>query len=140
MQTLLKMSLLLDDIPLVVKNRQIRQLSTIPELLGMDNCEIIIDPHMVSYAIDYHYFKLNPLKAPPINILLHTVTASLVFSTLYRLSNNYTISLAASLLFIIHPVQTDSVAFLAGRRISCHRFFTFLAFTCLSAIEQNLRF
>jgi protein O-mannosyl-transferase len=118
-----------DDIPLIAKNHQIRQLGNIPELLGLGSLSSYYRPlRIVSYAIDYHFFKLNPQGYHISNILLHSITAWLVFLTLYSLSSNYTIALAASVLFLVHPVQTDSVTYLAGRRDILSSLFYLLGF------------
>ena len=82
----------------------------------------------MSYAVDYHFFKLNPQGYHLSNILLHSITAWLVFLTLYSLANSYTIALAASLLFLVHPIQTDSVTYLAGRRDILSSLFYLLGF------------
>ena len=125
----LKNEFVFDDIPLIVKNYQIRQLANIPELLGLGTTGSYYRPlRIVSYAIDYHFFQLNPQGYHLSNILLHSITAWLVFLTLYSLSKNFTIALAASLLFIVHPIQTDSVTYLAGRRDILSSLFYLLGF------------
>jgi type IV pilus biogenesis/stability protein PilW len=125
----LKNEFVFDDIPLVVKNYQIRQLNNIPTLLGLGGAGSFYRPlRIVSYAIDYHLFKLNPLGYHLSNMIFHALTAFLVFLTLLRLSDNFRIALAASLLFVVHPVQTDSVTYIAGRRDILSALFYLLGF------------
>jgi dolichyl-phosphate-mannose--protein O-mannosyl transferase len=134
----LKNEFVFDDIPLIVKNYQIRQLANIPELLGLGRTGSYYRPlRIVSYAIDYHFFQLNPQGYHLSNILLHSITAWLVFLALYSLSNNYTIALAAALLFIVHPIQTDSVTYLAGRRDILSSLFYLLGFYLFIRYRKN---
>ena len=125
----LKNEFVFDDIPLIVKNSQIRQLSNIPALLGLWGTGSFYRPlRIVSYALDYRLFKLNPQGYHLSNMLFHALTAFLVFLTLFRLSDNFRIALAASLLFIVHPVQTDSVTYISGRRDILSALFYLLGF------------
>jgi tetratricopeptide (TPR) repeat protein len=125
----LKNEFVFDDIPLVVKNYQIRQLNQIPALLGLGSPGSFYRPlRIVSYAIDYHFFNLNPLGYHLSNIIFHALTAFLVFITLLRLSGSVRVALAASLLFVVHPVQTDSVTYIAGRRDILAALFYLLGF------------
>ena len=125
----LKNEFVFDDIPLVVKNYQIRQLNNIPSLLGLGGAGSFYRPlRIVSYAIDYRLFKLNPPGYHLSNIIYHALTAFLVFLTLLRLSDNVRIALIAALLFAVHPVQTDSVTYIAGRRDILSALFYLLGF------------
>jgi tetratricopeptide (TPR) repeat protein len=118
-----------DDIPLVVKNYQIRELANIPLLFGIGSPAGFYRPlRILSYAVDYHFFKLNPRGYHLSNIFFHALTAFLVFITLHRISENLRISLFAALLFLVHPIQTDSVTYIAGRRDILSALFYLLGF------------
>ena len=70
----------------------------------------------LSYAIDYHFSGVNPISYHISNIAYHIITTLLVYLvTLSILSNRVTACITA-LLFAVHPVHTDSVTYLAGRR------------------------
>lgn len=118
-----------DDIPLVVKNYQIRELANIPLLFGIGSPAGFYRPlRILSYAVDYHFFKLNPLGYHLSNIFFHALTAFLVFITLHSISENLRISLFAAFLFLVHPIQTDSVTYIAGRRDILSALFYVLGF------------
>ncbi len=69
----------------------------------------------VSYILDYQIWQLNPFGYHLTNLLIHIITSILIFYLLRKLLVEQWISLFASLLFALHPVQTESVAWIAGR-------------------------
>ena len=70
---------------------------------------------LTSYIIDYQIWKLNPLGYHLTNILLHCLAAILVFLLINSLTQNRIVALLSSLLFALHPIQVESVAWVAGR-------------------------
>ena len=70
---------------------------------------------LVSYILDYQIWKLNPLGYHLTNILLHCLTAMLVFLLINSLIQNQILALLSSLIFALHPIQVESVAWIAGR-------------------------
>ncbi|MBI4547980.1 MAG: tetratricopeptide repeat protein [Ignavibacteriae bacterium] len=70
---------------------------------------------MVTYILDYQLWSLNPLGYHLTNIVLHCVTAILVFLLINQIIQNNFLALSTSLLFALHPIQTESVAWVAGR-------------------------
>lgn len=70
---------------------------------------------LVSYILDYHLWGLKPLGYHLTNVLIHSLTAVLLFIVLEFLTHGATTALIGSLLFALHPVQVESVAWIAGR-------------------------
>lgn len=68
-----------------------------------------------SYIIDYRLWGLNPLGYHATNIMLHAVTTIFLFLLLNIMLKERLISLMASMLFAFHPIQVESVAWIAGR-------------------------
>lgn len=77
-------------------------------------------------AIEYQLFGLNATGYHTINLLLHLMNVLLVFFTVLRLANKKEIALVASLLFGIHPLHVESVAWAAELKDLLYTFF-FLA-------------
>lgn len=69
-----------------------------------------------SYAIDYSLFGLNPAGFRAFNILYHILNGALLFTILRAVLKQSRPALLAAILFIVHPVQTESVAYISGRR------------------------
>ncbi len=120
---------LFDDIPLIVENPQIKKIENIPALLGITGNRPCYRPiRMASYMLDYHLFKLNPTGYHISNIIYHILTSWLVFLIVRFLLGNYTLAAAVSLLFMVHPVNTENVAYISGRRDILSTLFYLLGF------------
>jgi len=114
-----------DDIPLISENPPITSLKNIPYLLGITTGNTSYRPlRFISYAVDYYFWGLNPVGYHLSNILLHIASSFLVFGVIFRLTGGYWCAFFSALFFSINPVQTDSVAYLSGRRdILCALFY-----------------
>jgi len=118
-----------DDIPLIVENHLIKDVGNIPEILGLTGKLPYYRPvRMVSYALDYRLFGLDPRGYHVTNIVLHLATAWLVFLVVLHLARDDIIALSAALLFTVHPVNTESVAYISGRRDLLSTLFYMLGF------------
>lgn len=104
---------------------------------------------VLSYAIDYHFWKLNPLGYHITNILFYILTCLMVFFTLRALSSHlrkdtpsdshFRTAFFGSLLFAAHPVHVEAVTWLAARKEVLQGFFFFLAFFSTSKPEKKNR-
>src|SRR4030042_2707091 len=93
---------------------------------------------ILSYAIDYHFWKLNPIGYHITNILFYILTCIMVFLTLRLLSaelrkeaspnSNGRVAIFGALLFAAHPVHIEAVTWLAARKEVLQGFFFFLSF------------
>ena len=72
--------------------------------------------HIFSYAIEYHFYKLNPVGYHTTSVIMHLMVTFLVFKFILLLSENNTIALITALLFGIHPLHVESVAWAAERK------------------------
>ena len=93
---------------------------------------------MLSYAIDYKIWKLNPFGYHITNILFYILTCIMVFFTLRFLSSELRretspyshgrVAFFGAFLFAAHPVHVEAVTWLAARKEVLQGFFFFLAF------------
>ena len=93
---------------------------------------------VLSYAIDYRFWKLNPLGYHITNTLFYILTCVMVFFTLKLLSarlrqgegpdSHFRVALFGSLFFSALPVHVESVAWLSARKEVLQGFFFFMAF------------
>ena len=81
---------------------------------------------VLTFALEYQLFGLNPSGYHAFNLLLHLLNVVLVFYTIFLLSDKITVALVASLLFGIHPLHVESVAWAAELKDLLYTFF-FLA-------------
>ncbi|HKB43192.1 MAG TPA: hypothetical protein VKC90_02345, partial [Chitinophagaceae bacterium] len=81
---------------------------------------------MLSLAIEYHFWGLNEAGYHIINVLLHLLNVILVFYAIFLLSNKTGVALIAALLFGIHPLHVESIAWASELKDLLYTFF-FLA-------------
>jgi len=71
---------------------------------------------LLSYSIENYYFGLNPRVFHVTNLILHLFNCALVFWLIYLMTRNLTVCLTASLLFGIHPMRVETVAWVSDRK------------------------
>ncbi|MBN9484480.1 MAG: tetratricopeptide repeat protein [Bacteroidetes bacterium] len=71
---------------------------------------------LLSYAIDYLVGKQEPFTYHLTNILLHIINAGLVYVFVNRIQQNKWVGFFVALLFALHPVQTETVSWVAERK------------------------
>lgn len=71
---------------------------------------------ILSYAWEYLFFGLNPLPYHVVNIVLHLVNCVFVFLFLFWLTRSIPVAFITGLLFGIHPLHVESVAWISGRK------------------------
>lgn len=71
---------------------------------------------LLSFAADYYFFKNEAFFYHLINILLHLINTLLVFIIIRKLFNYTEIAVITALLFGIHPMHVESVAWITARK------------------------
>jgi Flp pilus assembly protein TadD len=85
----------------------------------------------ISHEIDVSMFRLNPAGHHLSSVLLHALNAILLFLLLVRATARAGPSLVVAVLFAVHPINVESVAWIAERKnVLCTFFFllTLLAY------------
>ncbi len=90
----------------------------------------------LSHMLDIQLYGLNPTGHHLTSLLLHAANTLLLFIVLYRMSGTVWQSFATALLFGIHPLHVESVAWIAERKDVLSGFF-FVA--SLWAYERHAR-
>jgi len=70
----------------------------------------------LSHAADYELFRMNPVGHHYVNLLLHTLSAIMLFLVLQSATRQTWPSLIVAALFALHPVNVESVAWVAERK------------------------
>jgi tetratricopeptide (TPR) repeat protein len=70
----------------------------------------------LSHIIDYQLFKDNPFGHHMVNLLLHTVNVVILFLILKTMTGSVWPSAFVAALFAVHPLQIESVAWVAERK------------------------
>jgi len=108
----------IDDIFLIVENLAIRGMTweNLTHVFTTYDPELYIPLVFVSFQLNWMIGGLNPIGFHFVNILLHVINALLVMRILFQLTNKKWLSYMAALLFAIHPLNTEAVVWLAGRK------------------------
>jgi hypothetical protein len=91
---------------------------------------------MLSYWMNARIWGYDPLGFHALNLVIHALNTGLVFLVLHRLLTKAQwtaekanlASLAGAGIFLIHPLQTESVSYVAGRSESLLSLFVLLAY------------
>ena len=89
---------------------------------------------LLSYAIEYRFFGSNPLPFHITNLVFHLLSVLLVFQLFRLLKINILFAAAGALLFGIHPMRVESVAWIAERKDIFYSFFY------LAALVTHVKF
>src|SRR5262245_480475 len=96
--------------------------------LSLENIKTIFSPEMIkqhgyfhpitklSFALEHQLFQLEPKGYHFDNLLLHLVNTALVFWFANLLNAQVMLAFLTSLLFGIHPLQVETVAWLSARK------------------------
>ncbi len=124
-----------DDIYLIVKNPYIKGWHNVADLFSTGYWESIGKTGglyrpltMMSFLIEHSIAGLNPLIYHLDNIMLHVACSIAVYLVLRRLLSNGPAPLFGALLFAVHPVHSEAVAWVSGRAELLSTLFFMLAF------------
>ncbi|MBI3619337.1 tetratricopeptide repeat protein [Candidatus Peregrinibacteria bacterium] len=90
--------------------------------------ELYIPLTFVSYQFDYLIGGLSPLLYHAHNLALHIANALIVFWLAMLLIRRKDLAVSCALLFLVHPLNAEAVAWAAARKDLQSAFFSLLAF------------
>ncbi|MBI5375720.1 MAG: tetratricopeptide repeat protein [Candidatus Schekmanbacteria bacterium] len=128
-----------DDKALIVENSLVKDIKYIPgiftsdvwRILGQDASSYYRPLMYIIYMADYHVFGMNPWGFHITNIMFHAGTALLVFLIVLMLMGSkqlYLPAFASGIVFAVHPIHTEAVAWIGGLPELSFSFFYLLSF------------
>lgn len=135
-----------DDSGQIVTNTFIRSLNNIPSFFlsgtfftgGLEN-RLLSDYYrpimIIWYALIYSIRGLSPFFYHFFQIVLHVINAFIVFLILQKFLSNKKLSFFLSLMFLLHPIQSEAISHLAN--VQDILFFFFGALGLYSFIRKN---
>ena len=78
---------------------------------------------MLSFCLEYNIFKLNSKAYHISNLILHLLNALLVFYFIWLITKQRWVAFITALLFAIHPMHVESIAWSAERKDVLYSFF-----------------
>ncbi len=118
-----------DDPTYVTENRNIQQGLTSATLKWALLATYATNWHpltWISHALDYQLFGLNAAGHHLTSVLLHALNAGILFLLLARVTGARTKSLIVAAIFALHPINVESVAWVAERKNVLAMFFLLL--------------
>jgi protein O-mannosyl-transferase len=119
-----------DDQVYVTENAQVRAGLNWNTIVWSFRTPRAVDWHpltWLSYLLDREMFGLNPAGYHLTNVLLHAANAMLLFLILAGATGLVWRSLAVAALFALHPINVESVAWIAERKNVLSMFFFLVA-------------
>lgn len=122
-----------DDDRYVYRNPMIKELSwqSIGTIFASTDYAVIYCPMVfLSYAIEYSFFGLHPFGYHATNLFLHLCNCLLVFWFISLLCGDRPTALITTLIFAVHPLRAESVAWVTERKDVLYAFFFLGALVC----------
>src|SRR6266568_946218 len=103
-----------------------------PEHLGLAFSRIFVGNYapvqIISYMVDYQLWGLRPVGFLLTNLLLQFCNGLLLYALLARITGGRAAAVAGALIFLIHPVQVESVVWISQRKNLLAMFFFLASF------------
>jgi len=114
-----------DDSTYITDNLMIRSLDlqSLRQMFSTQTGGTYVPLPLLSYAIEYKFFGLNPLVFHLTNLLIHLGSTFIVFRILHRLDMEPFSAALGALIFGIHPMGVESVAWATERKDLLYSFF-----------------
>ena len=126
-----------DDVVFIQKNPNIHDLNNLPAIFLKSDIPrpdfTIVNTYYrplleVIYRLEYRFFGAHSQGYHLVNVLLHITNGFLLYFLLFLLKYPKVVAFAVSAFFLIHPVQTESVAYISGISDLTYVFFCLLSF------------
>ena len=129
-----------DDETHVVDNSSIKTLTwkTVADLPASLLIGNYIPLTALTYMLEYRFVRLNPFVYHATNLVLHLLNCLLVFWFVYLISRGIFVAFAASLLFGIHPLHVESVAWISERKDVLYALFFLASLICYGYYLKKL--
>lgn len=105
-----------DDVPFIQLSDDVGGIDDIPGLFGFGRPMAYRPVRQASYAIDGELWGKNPFGYHLTNIVLHAIATVLVYCVSRRLFRRRAFSWVVAALFALHPIHTESVTYISGRK------------------------
>lgn len=118
-----------DDYDYVLNNRHVHGFSyeNIQNAFSTYHVGNYAPLHLISYMLDYQLWGLDPAGYHLVNILLHALNGIILYRLFLKLELSEIPALFGAALFVLHPGQVESVAWVAERKNVLSALFFLLA-------------
>ena len=138
---------LYDDEHYIQKNPYIRDFSYLKDIFtknvgaGVYRVDNFYRPiQLLAYSIVYHISGLNVFGFHLLNFLLHLSNAFLIYFFTLALFKRREMSFISSLLFMVHPIQTEAITYMNGTADPLAMFFGLLTLFFYLKMNQSIAY
>jgi protein O-mannosyl-transferase len=93
--------------------------------------------HLLSYMLDYQLAGLSPAWFHGVNVLFHVANGLLFYLLVQRLTGKPFWAFVSAAVFLLHPAQVESVAWVTERKNLLAMFFSLGSFLCYVAYRRR---
>jgi tetratricopeptide (TPR) repeat protein len=131
-----------DDTENVVNNPMVRNLSlaTLPQFFQSEKLYMFTPLTFLSYAIDFKIGGMDPYVFRLSNLLLHLLNVLLVFILATQFLKKSQTAIFVALLFAVHPMNVDSVAWISARSNLLAGSFILLSLICYNRFTEKYKY
>src|SRR3989338_3154314 len=112
-----------DDIGSIADNLALKNISNVAGIWQAGTTRFITN---LTFALNYHFGGLHVLDYHLLNILIHILAAVTLYFFVLKITKSSRLSFFASLIFALHPIQTQAVTYLVQRSASLATLFYLL--------------
>lgn len=107
-----------DDTSYIIQNPYIREISwnNITAIFSRSFEGNYAPVHILAYMAEYAVWGLNPKGYHFVNVLLHIFNSVFLFILIRKITVRNDVALLASLIFAVHPVQVENVAWVSEQK------------------------
>jgi len=118
-----------DDHIVLTNNERVRTLAAnnVKEIFTTTIQQLYIPLTILSFAVEYHFFGYDPFIYHLNNLLLHLSVIGLIYIFALRIGLSTLAAAVAALIFGIHPMHVESVAWVTERKDVLYALFYLLA-------------
>jgi len=91
----------------------------------------------ISYHVQWHLFHGNPAGFHFVNAVWNAIVVTLLFLLVYLLFRNAVMAAVTALLFAVHPLHTENVAWISGRTDVMAAMFALGSLVCYTLFRQR---
>lgn len=134
-----------DDPAYVLRNKLIHELnwSSVQTIFKTPVVVGLYHPlTLISLSIDFNFWGNDPFGFHLSNLIFHLLNTLLVYVVFRKLKSSILVSVLVSLIFGMHPMHVESVAWISGRKDVMYVFFyllTLISYMSMVKSEQRLK-
>jgi protein O-mannosyl-transferase len=128
-----------DDYQYVTNNPDIRGFSAI-NLIHIFSSSYVgnyAPVHLLSYMLDFQLAGLNPAWFHGVNVVFHTGNGLLFYILVRRITGKPVWAFVSAAVFLLHPCQVESVAWVSQRKNLLAMFFSLCSFLAYLSYRQK---